>query len=108
MPSDEVASEPDDHPPDVGLVPLVLEAVEEPLLQLGHPQLTYVKAVVVLAVDGLRQHPLFGMNIGQHQDGRGVVLSPLLGLSVFGQGHGRYALQRRKPVGPLTLAVDLL
>ena len=84
MPRNEVASEPDDHSPDVGLVPLVLEAVEEPLFNLGEPQLTYVKRVVVFAVDGLGQHPLFGMNIGQHQNGRGVVPGPLLGPAVFG------------------------
>jgi hypothetical protein len=38
---------------NVGLVPLVLEAVQKPLLKLGQPQLTYVKAVVVLPVDRL-------------------------------------------------------
>ena len=109
VPSDEVAAQPDDHPPDVRLVPLVLKAVEEPFFQLGKPQLTYVKRVVVLAVDRLGQHPLFAVDVRQHQDGRGVVLGPLLvSLDSFGQGNGRYALQRRETVAPLTLAVDLL
>ena len=37
MPSDEVASQPDEHASNVGLIAFVLQAIEEPLFELLHP-----------------------------------------------------------------------
>ena len=106
VPCDEVAAEPDEYAADVGLIAFVLEAGEEPLLELVEPQLAYLKAVLVFAIDGLRQDALFAVNIRQHQHRGGVVLLCFDTLGQWGLG-GLNARECRQGVAPLTLAVDL-
>ena len=104
---DKVAAEPHEHAANVGLVAFVGEAVEKPLLQFGDPQLAYVKRVVVLAVHRLGQHPLLTMNVGEHEDRRGVVPHTLPRLAAFVRRYALHALQRSHRIGAASLAVDV-